>query len=115
MYQFISMFNSFLREEILPNPFESILNSEVLGILILALFGGGLLHIISFNMCGIFYNRGDAPVLGSIGYMVCYCINVWFLLKLGQWFNNIYLIFIIYLLGVIGIFSLLNKIREKLV
>lgn len=111
MYQIVSTLNGFIREEMMPNPFEFISDNEVVAILFFALFGGKLLYKIAFDMCGIFYCRRENKILGSIGYMFFYYINVEFLFKLSQLSNNVSLICSLYIVFVIGMFILLNKIK----
>ena len=111
MYQIISALNGFIREEMIPNPFEFISENQLMVMLFTYLIGGTILHIISFNMCGVFYNTGKNKILGSIGYMFFYYINVQTLLKLSQLFNNVNLICSLYIVFVIGMFILLNKIK----
>ncbi len=112
MYQIVSALNGFIREEMIPNPFEFISDNECIVILFTYLIGGTILHIISFAMCGVLYNRGSCPVLGSMGYMFFFILNVGILMILNKWFNNIFVISIIYIVLVIAIFVLLNKIRK---
>lgn len=73
------------------------------------------MHVISFAMCGVFYNRGEAPVLGSIGYMTAFSYNVWVLINISKLFNSIFIISIIYFIVVILTFIVLNKIKDILV
>lgn len=112
MYQIVSTLNGFIREEMMPNPFEFISDNEVVAILFFALFGGKLLYKIAFDMCGVFYKRGSNKILGSIGYMFFYYINVQVLIKLSQWFENTKLIFSIYIIFVMAMFIVLNKIKS---
>ncbi len=112
MYQIVSALNGFIREEILPNPFDFISDNQLIVMLFTYLMGGMILHIISFYMCGVFYNRGQAPVLGSVGYMMAFCLNVWILINISKLFNSILTIGIIYFIVVIFIFILINKIKK---
>lgn len=112
MYQIISALNGFIREEMIPNPFDFISDNQLMVMLFTYLIGGMILHIISFSMCGVFYNRGQAPVLGSIGYMMAFSLNVWLLINSSKLFNSILTISIIYFIVVIFIFILLNKIKK---
>ena len=82
MYQIVSALNGFIKEEMMPNPFEFISDNEVVAILFFALFGGKLLYKIAFAMCGIFHSRRENKILGSIGYMFFYYINVRVLITL---------------------------------
>ena len=114
MYQIISGLNSLIREEVIPNPFEFISDNQLIVDLFTYLIGGIILYKISFAMCGVFYNRGDAPILGSILYMMAFSFNVWVLINISKLFNSIFIIGIIYLIVVIATFRLLNKIKEFL-
>lgn len=111
MYKIISALNGFIREEMIPNPFEFISDNQLIVMLFTYLIGGTILHIISFSMVGVFYRRGQAPVLGSLGYMFFYCINVQVLIKLNLWLQNINLIMYIYIIFVIVMFFILYKIK----
>lgn len=112
MYQIVSALNGLIREEMIPNPFDFISDNQLIVMLFTCLIGGMILHIISFSMCGVFYNRGQAPVLGSIGYMMAFCLNVWILINISKLFNSILSISIVYFIVVIFIFILLNKIKK---
>ncbi|MDI6453687.1 hypothetical protein [Peloplasma aerotolerans] len=68
--------STFIRLILLPNPFEEI----EFGFLINLLIAEPLFHILAFSIVGKFYNRGDAPTLGSFMYLVAY----WGLILLAQ-------------------------------
>lgn len=53
-YKIISALNGFIREDMMPNPFEFISDNELIVALFTYLIGGLILHVISFAMCGIF-------------------------------------------------------------
>ena len=112
MYQIVSALNGLIREEMIPNPFDFISDNQLMVMLFTYLMGGMILHIISFSMCGVFYNRGQAPVLGSIGYMMAFSLNVWLLINISKIFDSILTISIVYFIVVIFIFILLNKIKK---
>lgn len=112
MYQIISGLNSVIREELMPNPFGFISENQLVVDLFTYLIGGIILYKISFAMCGVFYNRGDAPILGSIGYMIAFSFNVWVLINISKLFNSFFIICFIYFIVVIATFRLLNKIKE---
>lgn len=114
MYKIISSFNSLIREEIMPNPFGFVSDNELIVMLFTYLIGATILHKISFAMCGVFYDRGEAPVLGSIGYMFFFSFNVGILIKISQLCNEILVIGIIYFVVVIVIYVLLNKIKKAI-
>lgn len=112
MYQLISSLNGFVREEIIPNPFGFVSDNELIVMLFTYFIGATILHKISFAMCGVFYDRGEAAVLGSIGYMFFFVINTYIIIKISQWFDGLLVIGIIYFILVIAIFILLNKIKD---
>ena len=63
-------------------------------------------------MCGVFYKSKNNKVLGSIGYMFFYYINVQVLIKLSLLCENINLILLIYIIFVIMMFIILNKVKN---
>ena len=112
MYQIVSALNGFIREEIMPNPFEFVSDNQLIVMLFTYLIGGTILRIISFHMCGIFYKRRQAPVLGSIGYMMAFSLNVWLLINISKVFDSTLTISVVYSIIVIVIFKLLYKVKE---
>lgn len=114
MYQIISALNGFIREEMIPNPFDFMSDNQLMVMLFTYLIGGMILHIVSFSMCGVFYKSRSNKTLGSIGYMFFYCINVQVLIKLCQWFQDINLVIWIYMLFVILMFIVLYKVKNIL-
>lgn len=112
MYKIISALNGFIREEMIPNPYEFISDNQLIVILFTYLIGEMILHIISFSIVGIFYRRGQAPVLGSIGYMMAFGFNVWVIKNISNLFNSVLLISIIYSIISIMVFKILYKIKE---
>ena len=57
MYEFIKIFNSFVREQAFSNPFEYLVNNKIVAILLFSILGSKLLKEIAFTMCGIFTKR----------------------------------------------------------
>lgn len=112
MYQIVSMLNGFIREDIMPNPFEFISDNPIIVLVFTSLIGSKMLKNLAYSMCGIFYNKGDAPILGSILYMFFWGLNVCILIKVGQFFNNIYVVCIIYSIAIIFIYKILKNIKN---
>ena len=112
MYDIVKIFNSTLRDQGFSNPFEYVMDNQLAAILFFSLFGSAVLNKVAFTMCGIFYKSRSNKILGSIGYMFFYCINVQVLIKLCQWFQNINLIISIYMLFVIALFIVLYKVKN---
>ena len=112
MYQIVSVLNGFIREEMMPNPFEFIFDNPIIVLIFTSLIGSKILKNLAYSMCGIFYNKGDAPILGSILYMFFWGLNVCILIKVGQFFNNIYVVCIIYSIAIIFIYKILKNIKN---
>lgn len=112
MYQIVSILNGFIREDIMPNPFEFISDNPIIVLVFTSLIGSKMLKNLAYSMCGIFYNKGDAPILGSILYMFFWGLNVCILIKVGQFFNNIYVVCIIYSIAIIFIYKILKNIQN---
>lgn len=112
MYEIISLFNSVMRDQAFSNPFEYIINNQLIAIFLFSIFGSIILNKIAFAMCGVFYKSRSNKTLGSIGYMFFYCINIQVLIKLCQWSQNINLIFLIYMIFVIVMFIVLYKVKS---
>lgn len=114
MYQIVSVLNGFIREEIMPNPFEFLSDNPIIVLIFTSLIGSKILKNLAYSMCGIFYSKGDAPILGSILYMFFWGLNVYILIKISQIFNNIYVICIIYSISIMLIYKILNDIKRNL-
>lgn len=112
MYKIVSALNRFIRGEMMPNPFEYIFENQITAILIFSLFGGKILNDIAYKMCGVFYKSKRNKTLGSIGYMFFYYINVQALIKLCQCFQDINLVISIYIIFVIVMFIISNKLKS---
>lgn len=112
MYEFVSLFNSFVREQLLPNPFEYMFQDQITAILVFALFGGKILNDIAYTMCGVFYKSRSNKTLGSIGYMFFYCVNVQVLIKLWKYFQDIKLVISFYMIFVTAMFIVLCRMKR---
>ena len=119
MYEIVSLLNSVIRDQAFSNPFEYITDNQLTAILMFSLFGSAVLNKIAFRMCGVLYKSRSNKTLGSIGYMFFYCINVQVLIKLCQWFQDINLVILIYMLFVIamfvGLYKVKNVIRQNMI
>ncbi len=111
MYEIVKIINSTLRDQVFSNPFEYIMDNQLAVIFIFSLFGVAVSKI-AFTMCGIFYKSRSNKILGSMGYMFFYCINVQVLIKICQWFQDVNLVISIYMLFVIVLFIVLYKVKN---
>ena len=114
MYEIVKTINSTLRDLAFSNPFEYIMDNQLATIFIFSLIGSVVLNKIAFEMCGVFYKSRSNKTLGSIVYMFFYCINVQVLIKLCQWLQDINLVISIYVLFVIALFIVLNKVKNEI-
>lgn len=112
MYAIISLFSYYTREFILPNPFEVIISDQILALIFSCIIGESIIHILAFNMCGMFYTKGSCRPLGSFIYFIFYIINIGVIIGIGTLIKNITWFCIIYMLTIIGIYVILNKLKE---
>lgn len=114
MYQLISTINYFIRENIMPNPFEFISENSLIVMTFSAIIGSKILHKLAFNMCGIFYTKGEAPTLGSILYMIFFSLNAGLLILIGRIFKEITIIITVYAISIAIFYIILTKIKNKM-
>ena len=91
MYKIIALISVIMRQVYIPNPFEALgaglgvtlYNSQVIiGPECLNMITEPLMHVITFTVVGFYYDRGSAPTLGSLLYLLFYCIHtliLWFM------------------------------------
>ena len=112
MYDIFRIFSSTLRDQAFSNPFEYATNNQLLAIWLFSFLGTTILNEIPFKMCGMFYKRGSNKLLGSIGYLFFYYINIQVLTKLCQWTHDLYLAISLYMIFVVVMFILLYKVKN---
>ena len=78
MYHIMKIISIWVRFAYMPNPFGSIENGEVYNIL-----AEPVLHIATFFVVGLFYDRGSEPALGSLLYLIFYFVHVGIILLIG--------------------------------
>lgn len=130
MYKIVSAISLLIRTFIFPNPFtklfEVYLANTVFStsaVFIADLFnvfiGGAILCAICYPLVAIIYERGEAPVVGSLLYMGAVLLNSWLLI----WVSNTlkepnstsFLIkFVIVLVIEIGIFIGIRYWKERI-
>lgn len=88
MYKIIALISNIVRQFYVPNPFEALEgglgvtlynNQVILGPECLNLITEPLMHVITFSVVGLYYDRGSAPALGSVLYLLFYCIHTFIL------------------------------------
>lgn len=112
MYQIISALNGFIRDEMVPNPFEFISNNSLVVLLIYSFIGEKVISRLAFYMCEIFYTRGGNKTLGSIGHLFFYLLNVMILIKLQEIIQNVTLILSFYTIIIFILYVGLRKIKK---
>lgn len=97
MYKIISMISAFIRVFIFPNPFTKLFelylantvfstSAIILADIFNLIIGGTILCAICFPLVGIIYDRGEAPVVGSLLYGVL--VNSFLIAWASGWFEK---------------------------
>ncbi len=111
MYEFVALVSVFIRQYYIPNPFESY---GIYGLLFNLLVGGAVLHLGSFKVVGLYYEKYSFSALGSFLYLAFYCVHTFLVFLMGKLeFNYFLCIGIIfgYTMLLIGIKRILNGDR----
>ncbi len=114
MYSIISLISAWVRQFYLPNPFATIISSSYADLFNI-LVGGAILHLLSYGITSIYYERGSMPSIGSISYLFWYIVNTFIFIGIGKITTSIlsfailFLIVYVIIIGVIS--SLSNKAR----
>lgn len=125
MYILVSVISELLRTYIFPNPFTKLFelyfsgsalssSASMLADIFNYSLGGIILYGICYNMVGIIYNKGEAPVLGSILYGSIVLINSKMLVYILEGVNelNLKLILIKLIIGLAIEIIILYNIRH---
>ena len=70
MYNIIKCFGTIIRMFFLPNPFECFATYAVL----INWAAEPIIHFLSYHITGLFYDNSSHPAIGSILYLMFYCI-----------------------------------------
>ena len=108
MYKLITCISFFIRNFYLPNPFEKLQYGLIINMAI-----EPLLHLVTFTIVGIFYERGSAPTLGSFLYLFFYIVHVSILILWSSFGLTTVAITVILALYIIAI-SLLVILKNKI-
>lgn len=88
MYKLIAAISILIRQFCIPNPFDAlgdglIVNIEETSILlppgVLNWVAEPIMHMVTFAIVGLYYDRGSAPALGSFLYLLFYCVHTFLL------------------------------------
>ncbi len=84
MYSLIKIISTLLRTFVLPNPFEQLPEPFSISVMttqiaipaeLLNLLAEVPLHLITFTVVGLYYEKGGNPAVGSFLYLLFYCIH----------------------------------------
>ena len=88
MYKLIAIISTLVRQFYIPNPFDALGDGLVVNIgETQILLPSGVLnwvaepfvHVVTFSVVGLYYDRGSVPVLGSFLYLLFYCVHTFLL------------------------------------
>ncbi len=72
LYGLLSVISLFIRQFYLPNPFECFGEQAI----IINWIAEPIIQAVSYSIVGLFYNKGSAPALGSLGFLSTYTLLV---------------------------------------
>ena len=88
MYKFIVAISILIRQFYLLNPFEALGDGLIVNIgetpmvlppEVLNWIAEPFMHVVTFAVVGLYYDRGSAPALGSFLYLLFYCTHIFLL------------------------------------
>lgn len=109
-YGIIAVIGAIVRQNFLPNPFECFGDYAIL----INLFAEPVIHILSYTIVGLFYERGSFPIVGSLLYLIIYSSIVFLLSIFGIFSFAWWWILIILAIWVTTITFISVKIRDFL-
>lgn len=112
LYGIMVLISAIVRQCFLPNPFECFGNYAFIINFIVEPF----IHILSYNLVGRVYHRGEAPALGSFLYLLCYAAITGILALMGifsfaWWWDLIIIAAVIAVIVVIKL--IINKFLDS--
>ena len=114
MYIGVKLINSLIREEFISSPFGFISNNVFVVKIFEVLIGGCIVHVISYGMCGMIYEKNSNPVVGSMLYMLFFIINTAVISILGKLCRDIAMVIIVYSVFVFAVLFILSKIKDAI-
>lgn len=109
MYNLMKIVSIIIRQFYVPNPFEPREDAVILNWI-----AEPIMHLVTFSVVGMFYDRGSAPAVGSFLYLLFYFIHTGLLMLMGyfQWTRIAIIIVVIMYIGVLCIVKgIVNSIR----
>lgn len=121
MYKFLAIFSIIIRQFFIPNPFDALgdgllvnagQDSMVLSPEVLNWITEPIMHVLTFAIVGLYYDRKSNSAVGSFLYLLFYCIHtllLWLMSLTGFALWTVVLIVVIYIGCHIGIKALRNS------
>ena len=123
LYRIIAVISIFVRQFVLPNPFEPLGETFTITIkdvivplhpIVLNLIAEPILHTVTFAVVGIYYHKGrNNYALGSFLYLLFYVVHVG-LIYIVSSFEFAWIAIIILLVLYIAVHIAINVFRNKL-
>lgn len=123
MYKFIAAISIFVRQFVLPNPFEPLEETLSVAIgeitmpihpIVINIFAEPFLHFITYEIVGIYYQKGEqSPAWGSFLYLLFYIVHVgliYIISCFGFEWAAIIIVLTLYVAAHIGIHALKNRL-----
>ena len=79
LYVIITIISVIVRQFFLPNPFECFGDIALL----INWIAEPIIQVVAYRVVGMFYDKGSAPVIGSLLYMITYALIIGLLWMLG--------------------------------
>lgn len=118
MYKLMAAISILVRQFCISNPFEALGDGLIMNIgeapilippEVLNLVAEPFMHVVTFAVVGLYYDRGSAPALGSFLYLLFYCIHtflLWLMSVAGFATWAVGLIVVLYILCNVGLVKL---------
>ena len=95
----VSVLSYFVRQFILPNPFTNLIDDSNVATIVNWICGGIFIPL-SYILTGTWYS-GGVKIIGIIGFFVNYALLTGLFLLITYFFNNLYIVTALFLLGYI--------------
>ena len=112
MYHIIHVISALIRQFLLPNPFSSFFSNQAYADLFNIVIGGAILHIMSYVMTGMVYEKNSAPGLGSFLYLFNYCLITAIILLITWLIHNFWVAITVCVILYIILLVLLDKLNH---
>lgn len=124
IYKILSTVSAGLRLYYLPNPFERyfkvllkdtdyVTMASLCANIFNVLIGSIVLHKICFKLTGIVYNKGEAPALGALIYLLLMFFNSWVLVWISLCGLSVLLSMVLFILSIIFEIIILLLIKNR--